>query len=76
MGLFKKDGILDETAVLNALRVVKDPDLGKDVVSLGFIKDLKIDGGKVSFNLRYSLNGRDDSLSRRINNPVEVKAAF
>ncbi|PMP94112.1 MAG: chromosome partitioning protein, partial [Nitrososphaera sp.] len=40
-----------EDEVLAALRKVVDPDLGKDVVSLGWIKDLKIDGGTVSFTL-------------------------
>ncbi len=37
--------------VLSALRVVQDPDLHRDVVSLGFIKDVVIDGGRVSFRL-------------------------
>ena len=40
-----------EDEVLAALRKVVDPDLGKDVVSLGWIKDLRIDGGTVSFTL-------------------------
>ncbi len=40
---------VDNARVLEALRSVKDPDLRKDIVSLGFIKDLQIDGGKVSF---------------------------
>jgi Mrp family chromosome partitioning ATPase/DUF971 family protein len=35
--------------VLDALRVVVDPDLNQDIVSLGFVKNLVIDGGKVSF---------------------------
>src|SRR3990172_5164253 len=35
--------------VLDALRSVMDPDLKRDVVSLGFIKDLQIEGGRVSF---------------------------
>jgi metal-sulfur cluster biosynthetic enzyme len=35
----------DRDAVLNALRVVHDPDLRRDIVSLGFIKDLTIDKG-------------------------------
>ena len=34
----------DRDAVLNALRVVNDPDLRRDIVSLGFIKDLSLDG--------------------------------
>ena len=29
------------TAVLDALKVVRDPDLHRDIVSLGFIKDLR-----------------------------------
>lgn len=40
--------------ILNALRTVIDPDLKRDVVSLGFIKDLKIEGGRVSFNLELT----------------------
>jgi ATP-binding protein involved in chromosome partitioning len=39
----------DRDDVLNALRVVHDPDLRRDIVSLGFIKDLTIDNGRVSF---------------------------
>ncbi|HKP46790.1 MAG TPA: Mrp/NBP35 family ATP-binding protein [Pyrinomonadaceae bacterium] len=40
-----------EHEVLGALRQIKDPDLHKDIVTLGFIKDLKIDGGNVSFRI-------------------------
>src|SRR5216684_2272137 len=42
---------LSEAVVLDALRQIKDPDLHKDIVTLGFIKDLKIDGGSVSFRI-------------------------
>jgi ATP-binding protein involved in chromosome partitioning len=42
---------ISEQSVLDALRQIKDPDLHKDIVTLGFIKDLKIDGGDVSFRL-------------------------
>src|SRR5262245_61851694 len=41
-------------SVLNALRVVVDPDIRKDIVSLGFIKELKIDGGHVSFTIELT----------------------
>jgi ATP-binding protein involved in chromosome partitioning len=37
--------------VINALKFVHDPDLHKDVVSLGMIEDIEIDGNKVSFKL-------------------------
>lgn len=40
-----------EQLVLDALRQIEDPDLHKDIVTLGFIKDLKIDGGVVSFRI-------------------------
>jgi ATP-binding protein involved in chromosome partitioning len=40
-----------EEIVLKALRQIEDPDLHKDIVALGFIKDLKIDGGAVSFRI-------------------------
>ena len=46
--------MLDRDAVLNALRVVVDPDLRKDIVSLGFVKDLAIDGGRVAFTVELT----------------------
>lgn len=42
---------LSEQSVLDALRQIRDPDLHKDIVTLGFIKDLKIVGGDVSFRI-------------------------
>jgi ATP-binding protein involved in chromosome partitioning len=40
--------------VLAALRVVKDPDLHRDIVSLGFVKNLKIQGSSVSFDIELT----------------------
>src|SRR5690349_13842527 len=45
---------LDQTAILDALKVVRDPDLQRDIVSLGFIKDLRIDGGRVAFTIELT----------------------
>ena len=42
---------LTEQSVLDALGQIQDPDLHKDIVTLGFIKDLKIEGGDVSFRI-------------------------
>ena len=42
---------LSEELVLDSLRQIIDPDLRKDIVQLGFVRDLKIDGGEVSFRL-------------------------
>src|SRR6266849_3246562 len=47
-------GTPDRDAVLNALRVVQDPDLRRDIVSLGFIKDLSIQDGSVSFAIELT----------------------
>jgi len=40
-----------EESVLNALRTIIDPDLRKDIVTLGFIKDLTINAGDVAFRV-------------------------
>src|SRR5262245_28179447 len=37
--------------ILKALSTVQDPDLHRDLVSLGMIEDVVIDGGKVSFTV-------------------------
>ena len=42
---------MTEAAVLQALSNVQEPDLGKDLVTLNMIKDLSIDGNKVSFTI-------------------------
>jgi ATP-binding protein involved in chromosome partitioning len=43
-----------EAAVLDALRAVKDPDLHKDIVALGFIKNLQIGEGRVGFTIELT----------------------
>ena len=45
---------VEPTAVLNALTVVRDPDLNRDIVSLGFIKNLTIDDGRVAFTIELT----------------------
>jgi len=49
-----KDSSVTEEKVLDALKRVQDPDLRKDIVSLGFIRNLKIDGGNVAFDLNLT----------------------
>jgi ATP-binding protein involved in chromosome partitioning len=41
-------------SVLDALRGVIDPDLRRDIVSLGFVKNLIIDGGRVVFDIELT----------------------
>jgi ATP-binding protein involved in chromosome partitioning len=37
--------------VVDALRTVQDPELGEDLVSLGMIRDIRIEGDKVQFTV-------------------------
>jgi ATP-binding protein involved in chromosome partitioning len=43
-----------EAAILDALKVVQDPDLHRDIVNLGFVKNLRIDGGRVAFTIELT----------------------
>ena len=43
-----------ETQILDALRVIEDPDLHRDIVTLGFIKDIKICEGIVAFKIELT----------------------
>jgi ATP-binding protein involved in chromosome partitioning len=43
-----------EEAVLKALRTVIDPDLHKDLVTLGMIKNVAIDGGRLTFTVELT----------------------
>lgn len=47
-------GNITESMVLDALRNVKDPDLGRDIVALGFVKDVKICDGLVGFTIELT----------------------
>jgi ATP-binding protein involved in chromosome partitioning len=45
---------MTEANILDALRRVKDPDLGRDIVALDFIKDLALDGTDVRFTIQLT----------------------
>src|SRR5262245_66657613 len=49
-----KNPTVTDEQILNVLKRVQDPDLRKDIVSLGFIRNLKIETGKVSFDLNLT----------------------
>jgi Mrp family chromosome partitioning ATPase/DUF971 family protein len=46
--------MVTEARVLEALRVIIDPDLKRDIVSLGFIRNLRIQSGLVSFDIELT----------------------
>jgi ATP-binding protein involved in chromosome partitioning len=45
---------ISEASILDALKVINDPDLHRDIVSLGFIKDLAIDRAHVAFTIELT----------------------
>jgi ATP-binding protein involved in chromosome partitioning len=45
---------VEKDEVLSALRGVVDPDLHKDIVSLGFVKDVAVRGGEVDFTIELT----------------------
>jgi ATP-binding protein involved in chromosome partitioning len=45
---------ITESVVLDALRTVRDPELGKDIVTLGLVRDLHIHDSEVSFTLAFT----------------------
>jgi len=47
-------GSPDRESVLSALKAVVDPDLRRDIVSLGFVKNLALDQGRVSFTIELT----------------------
>ena len=44
--------------VLSALSNVQEPDLGKDIVTLGMVKDIEIEGNYVAFTVVLTPNPR------------------
>src|SRR5207248_9241781 len=50
----EKNSPVTDEQVLGVLKRVQDPDLRKDVVALGFIRNLKIESGKVSFDMNLT----------------------
>ncbi len=56
MGIFGggKSGPVTPDAVLTALRGVVDPNLGQDIVTLGLVGGLTVEGGRVSFVLEFT----------------------
>jgi ATP-binding protein involved in chromosome partitioning len=49
--------VISEAAVLDALKGVRDATVERDIVSAKFVKDLKIEGGRVSFTVEQAIHG-------------------
>src|SRR5262245_14582311 len=66
------NGMLDESNVLEALRQVIDPELGCNLVDLGLIYDVNIDGGMVRVKMTVTTPGcpMHDSLCSGVQNAL------
>ena len=68
--------MVTEAAVLEALKVVKDPDLHQDIVALGFVKNLRVEGGKVSFTIELTTPACPVKEQMREQATAAVKALY
>ena len=50
----KSSNVVEQEVVLQTLSTVMDPDLHRDIVDLGFVKNLEIRGGDVSFDVELT----------------------
>ncbi len=69
MGVFGKDKKLTQERVLDALRTVQEPELGRDLVSLNMVKDLAVDAeGRVwmTLNLTTPAGPLKDTMERDV----------
>lgn len=49
--------MVEEKEVKKALGKIIDPELGEDIVSLGFVKEIKIKGEKVELKIKLTTPG-------------------
>ncbi len=52
--ILEDDGSIDKDSVLAVLNTIQDPDLGRSIVELGFIKNLRANGGNVAFDIELT----------------------
>jgi ATP-binding protein involved in chromosome partitioning len=56
---------LDNNTVVAALRNVKDPNSGQDIISVRMVEDFKVEGNNVSFSI--NLSGQDAEVKQSLN---------
>ncbi|HEX2122383.1 MAG TPA: P-loop NTPase, partial [Thermoanaerobaculia bacterium] len=56
--------------VLEALKKVRFPGLSRDIVSFGFVRDLQIDGGSVSFTIHFQTE--NPSIGQQLQRDAEA----
>jgi len=68
---------IDPTSALEALRTVNDPELHRDLVTLGMIKDLKVDGTAVSLKVELTTPAcpLKDTISKDVEKALRAAGA-
>ncbi|AHY46543.1 ParA/MinD ATPase like [Rubrobacter radiotolerans] len=56
-GAASRAPVVDEASVRTALRDVRDPELGRDLISLNMIRDVRIDGASVAVTVALTTAG-------------------
>jgi len=59
-----------QEAVVEALKKVKFPGLSRDIVSFGFVRDVKVDGGDVSFTIHFQ--SENPSVGQQLSRDAEA----
>ena len=77
---------MTEQQILDALRNVQEPDLGKDLVTLNMVKDIRIQGNQVSFTIVLTTpacpmkdlmgNASRNAIKLLVNKEAEVTVNF
>jgi ATP-binding protein involved in chromosome partitioning len=76
--LWNNRHMLTEQYVRDLLANITDPYAGTDLVSLGWVRGVGIDGGRVAVDLRagYPVDGIRDALAAEITSALEADAAI
>ena len=69
--------MLTETAIIDALRSVQEPELGRDIVTLDMVKDVVIDGSDVSLTIQLTTPAcpMKDEIEANINSTLHELGA-
>jgi ATP-binding protein involved in chromosome partitioning len=86
LNILTKTFIMTTEEILKALSNVQEPDLGKDLVTLNMIQDLKVDGDAVSFTIVLTTpacpmkdlmkNASENAIKLLVNPKAQVQVNF
>jgi ATP-binding protein involved in chromosome partitioning len=86
LNILTKTFIMTTEEILKALSNVQEPDLGKDLVTLNMIQDVKIDGDAVSFTIVLTTpacpmkdlmkNASENAIKLLVNSKAKVQVNF